>query len=68
MEVKYIGAFESAEKANIAIKMISNKDGFANYPDGFAIETFVLGEILWSDGFIAPEDAEQVAKSGSRWD
>ena len=56
---KYIGVFETFEKADQAVDFLIKKDGFREYPrECFQIsECYVDSYIGWSTGFITVEEA-----------
>lgn len=47
-----IGVYESEQEAELATGRLSNKPGFAEYPDGFQIHARELGLDSWVDGFV----------------
>lgn len=51
-EVKLIGVFSSEEKANEAIDLLKDKEGFRDYPsDNFEIHKNTVDRPGWTDGF-----------------
>ena len=52
-EVKLIGVFSSAEKANEAMEQLKNKEGFRDFPIScFEIAKIKIGQTSWIDGFL----------------
>ena len=51
-EVKLIGVFSSAEKANEALEQLKNKEGFRDFPIScFEIAKTKIDQTSWIDGF-----------------
>ena len=48
---KLIGVFATQEQAEAAIEQLKSKPGFKDYPNGFHIDAYPLGQINWSSGF-----------------
>ena len=53
-DVKFIGVFSSAEKANEAVRSIGIESGFRDFPDGFSVEPHVIDRVGWAEGFSTP--------------
>ncbi|MGP4789379.1 homoserine kinase [Psychrobacter sp. 1Y11] len=51
-DFKLIGVFASLEQAQAAIAQLSTQPGFKDYPNGFHIDEYPLGQINWSSGFV----------------
>lgn len=51
-DFKLIGVFTSLEQAKAAIAQLSAQPGFKDYPNGFHIDEYPLGQINWSSGFV----------------
>lgn len=51
-DFKLIGVFESKAQAQDAIGQLKNQPGFKDYPNGFHIDEYPLGQINWSSGFV----------------
>jgi homoserine kinase type II len=49
---KLIGVFSAIETAEEAMYALSSLPGFADYPDGFTIDKYIIDEINWKEGFI----------------
>ena len=63
-DVKFIGAYRSAEAARAAVQRLRAKPGFCDYPriidpatdgaaSGFYIDEYQLDHDCWSEGFIS---------------
>ena len=51
-----IGIYETEADAKAAIEQVKDKRGFVDFPQGFEIHPYRLGQTGWLDGFIdAPE-------------
>jgi hypothetical protein len=51
-----IGIYETEADAKAAIEQVKGKPGFVDFPQGFEIHNYRLGQTGWLDGFIdAPE-------------
>lgn len=50
-DFKLIGVFASEKDAQNAIEQLKDKPGFKDYPNGFHIDAYPLGQINWSSGF-----------------
>ncbi len=50
--LKLIGVFTSQKKAQAAIEQLKSQPGFIDYPNGFHIDAYPLGQINWSQGFV----------------
>lgn len=50
-DMKVIGIFATESQAQAAIKQLKTQPGFKDYPDGFHIDAYPLGQINWSSGF-----------------
>ncbi|WP_367105400.1 homoserine kinase [uncultured Psychrobacter sp.] len=48
---KLIGVFNSEEQAQAALDQLKSQLGFKDYPNGFYIDAYPLGQINWSSGF-----------------
>ena len=48
---KLIGVYSSRADAEGARSRVSDKTGFAEHPEGFLIEEYVLGKDHWTEGF-----------------
>jgi hypothetical protein len=46
-----IGLFSTHELTSKAIEALSSKPGFANFKNGFTIDTYIVNEDHWRDGF-----------------
>lgn len=51
-DFKLIGVFVSQEQAQNAIEQLKTQPGFKDYPNGFHIDEYPLGQINWSSGFV----------------
>jgi hypothetical protein len=56
-DVKFIGAYSSRGEARAAISRLLPQPGFRDYPEGFHIDEYQLGQDHWSEGFIAADEA-----------
>ncbi len=50
-DFKLIGVFATEQEANAAIEQLKSKSGFKDYPNGFHIDAYPIGQINWSQGF-----------------
>lgn len=50
-DVKVIGIFASQSDAETVVERLRKQDGFKDAPDGFSIDSYVIGRCFWSDGF-----------------
>ncbi|WP_350562137.1 homoserine kinase [Psychrobacter sp. CAL346-MNA-CIBAN-0220] len=48
---KLIGVFATEQQAQAAIKQLKGQPGFKDYPKGFHIDAYPLGQISWAAGF-----------------
>jgi len=51
-EVKLIGVYASPTRAQEAIDRTRPLTGFRDYPDGFTVNRYVVGQDHWQDGFV----------------
>jgi len=49
---KLLGVFPSPEAAANAREMYLNLPGFRDVPDGFIIDSYVVGEWHWTEGYV----------------
>jgi hypothetical protein len=50
-EVKLIGVYASLVEAEAAVSRLRDRPGFRNYPDGFNIDAYEIGQDHWQEGF-----------------
>ena len=50
-DFKLIGVFVSQAQAQAAIEQLKQQPGFKDYPNGFHIDAYPLGQVNWSSGF-----------------
>jgi hypothetical protein len=50
-EVKLIGVYSTRSDAEAAVARSCSQPGFRNWPDGFSIDEYKLGEDHWTEGF-----------------
>ncbi|WP_201512170.1 homoserine kinase [Psychrobacter alimentarius] len=50
-DYKLIGVFATEQQAQAAMAQLKNQPGFRDYPNGFHIDAYPLGQINWSQGF-----------------
>lgn len=50
-DYKLIGVFATEQQAESAIEQLKTQPGFKDYPNGFHIDAYPLGQINWSQGF-----------------
>jgi hypothetical protein len=50
-EYKIIGVYRTKHDARLAVRRKRSKEGFRDYPRGFAIAQVEIGRDLWSEGF-----------------
>jgi hypothetical protein len=48
---RYIGAYSSRSRAEVAKHRIAQLPGYKDFPDGFTIDEYRLGEDHWTSGF-----------------
>ncbi len=55
---KLLGVYSTREGAHDRIASASPVAGFADFPDGFLVDEYILDEDKWTEGFelIAPDD------------
>ena len=51
-DVKVIGVYSSAEKAQAAIRGLSRVPGFSDFADGFHIDEYELDKDQWQEGYV----------------
>jgi len=62
-EIKFIGAYSSAERAKEAVERLNKQPGFRDHPriidplvdddtDGFYIDEYTIDEDNWADGYV----------------
>ncbi|MEW6643854.1 MAG: hypothetical protein AB1586_25325 [Pseudomonadota bacterium] len=54
-EVKLLGVYSSALKAEEARAGASTLPGFRDYLEGFSIDEYRIDEVKWSEGFLTPD-------------
>jgi hypothetical protein len=54
-----VGMYETEADAQAAMRLRVDKPGFRDFPDGFHIDSWTLGQSSWDDGFVV--DAATVA-------
>lgn len=50
-QVKFIGVYATRSDAESAIARLRGQPGFRDWPDGFVIDEYSLGEDHWVEGF-----------------
>ena len=50
-----IGIYETEEDAKAAIEQLKDKRGFVDFPQGFEVHEYRLGQTGWLEGFIETE-------------
>ncbi|AMT98204.1 MULTISPECIES: homoserine kinase [Psychrobacter] len=50
-DYKLIGVFATEQQAQTAMSQLKMQPGFKDYPNGFHIDAYPLGQINWSQGF-----------------
>lgn len=58
--IKEIGIYSTRKIANEAVKKFRNFSAFKDYPKGFYIDKYELGENHWVSGFIAHIESDGV--------
>ena len=51
-DVKMIGVYSSPEQAQSAIERLKSQLGFADTPEGFEIDLYILDEDQWTEGYV----------------
>lgn len=54
-DVKLVGVYASETDALEATARLTLAPGFRDYPDGFSIDAYELGEDHWTSGFTSSE-------------
>ncbi len=54
VDVKLIGVYATREDAERAVERVKQAPGFRDFPDGFFIDEYEIGEDHWIDGFVSP--------------
>ncbi len=49
---KLIGVYSDEEEAKRAIDRVKDQPGFRDYPEGFLIDAYKLGQDHWTEGFV----------------
>lgn len=52
-DIKFIGIYETQEKADAARNRAKNLLGFRDFPEGFSIDRYELDKDHWTEGFVA---------------
>lgn len=52
-DFKLIGVFATEQQAQDAIERLKSQPGFKDFPNGFHIDAYPLGQINWSQGFVS---------------
>lgn len=50
-EIKFIGVYATRANAEAAVKRLVIQPGFRDYPDGFCIDEYEIGQDHWTEGF-----------------
>lgn len=55
---KLIGVYRTSEDAEAAKQRVAGKAGFKEWPSGFQIHRYILGQDGWTEGYVTlqPED------------
>ena len=66
----FVGVYETREEADAAMMRIRTKPGFRNWPDGFTVDEYALGEDHWTEGFstIVPIHVEIIGQTPKQWE
>jgi hypothetical protein len=48
-DTKLIGVYATESDANAAVRRVSDRAGFRDFPEGFTIEAYVLDQDQWED-------------------
>ncbi|MBO9621438.1 MAG: hypothetical protein J7500_01875 [Sphingomonas sp.] len=51
-DAKLIGAYRTEGDALAAVERLSNQPGFADHPQGWQIDCYVLNQDHWTEGFV----------------
>jgi hypothetical protein len=67
---KLIGVYETREDAEAAILRLRDQPGFRDWPDGFTVDEYALGEDHWTEGFstIVSIHVEVVGQDPPQWE
>ncbi|HKD77026.1 MAG TPA: hypothetical protein VKB76_16085 [Ktedonobacterales bacterium] len=61
-EAKMIGVYSSPEQAQAAVERLRQQPGFAEYPDDFSIDGYLLDEDNWTQGFVTVTHGEDTSE------
>ena len=63
-----VGIYGTEAEAQSALRLRADKPGFRDFPDGFHIDSWVLGRSSWDEGFVlyGPNVEREVPKSEIR--
>jgi homoserine kinase type II len=50
-DFKLLGVFDTEIDANLAVEYYKNISGFSDFPNGFTIDCYKIGEKQWLEGF-----------------
>ncbi|MGL5818301.1 MAG: AbrB/MazE/SpoVT family DNA-binding domain-containing protein [Phycicoccus sp.] len=50
---KLLGVFSTSDASRAAIEDARRLPGFRNHPDSFMVDTYVIDEAQWTDGFVS---------------
>lgn len=57
-DVKFIGVYSSEDKGKQAIDRLRSQPGFADFPEGFELESQRVDRDNWAEGFAKGDDAQ----------
>ncbi len=62
--------YETREEAEAATERTRLKPGFRNWPDGFTVDEYTLGEDHWTEGFakVVSIHVEIIGGTPNQWD
>ena len=51
-DIKLIGVYSTASRAQGAVDRLRSAEGFKSHPDGFTVSPYVLDQDHWTEGFL----------------
>ena len=63
-DVKLIGVYRSEDDAHEAIARARVLPGFIDYPDGFSLDAYDLGQDHWTHGYVTVPAAQSEEPTG----
>ncbi|MBN8888572.1 MAG: hypothetical protein J0I77_22860 [Rudaea sp.] len=57
-DFKFVGVYATADAANAAVQRARQRTGFEDFPEGFSVDPYVIGQDHWVDGFVTWKPVE----------